>query len=215
MTGKGVSMNRPAHSTAACAASARRTDIIAAARALYEEKGLSRTTVQDITNRVGVTRTLFYHYFPDKDAVTSAVLDDYVADFIEALHYWNAQRRTGDIEHALLSVAHLMRTALFEHNAFRASLATKENATLYLQFLNRVAESVTAYMVSTTVRDYGARHTIRIDHVHETFYVLIVGIAGYMRNHPDAPDELIADLIAQGLHMDRGNERSESRRNGG
>ena len=71
-----------------------------AARELYEEQGLSKTSVQDITNRMGVARSLFYHYFPDKEAVTSAVLDDYVADFIEATHYWNAQRHPGDIESA-------------------------------------------------------------------------------------------------------------------
>ena len=75
------------------ASAERRADIVAAARELYEEQGLSKTSVQDITNRMGVARSLFYHYFPDKEAVTSAVLDDYVADFIEATHYWNAQRR--------------------------------------------------------------------------------------------------------------------------
>ena len=63
---------------------ARRDAIVEAARQLYEEQGLSRTSVRDITNRVGVTRTLFYHYFPDKEAVTSAVLDNYIEDFIEA-----------------------------------------------------------------------------------------------------------------------------------
>lgn len=66
------------------ASAERRADIVAAARELYEEQGLSKTSVQDITNRMGVARSLFYHYFPDKEAVTSAVLDDYVADFIEA-----------------------------------------------------------------------------------------------------------------------------------
>ena len=64
---------------------ARKAQIIAAARDLYEERGLSHTTVKDITERVGVTRTLFYHYFPDKDAVTSAVIDDYTQDYVEAL----------------------------------------------------------------------------------------------------------------------------------
>lgn len=59
----------------------RRDDIVEAARQLYEERGLSRTTVRAIAEHVGVTRTLFYHYFADKDAVTSAVLDDYVAAF--------------------------------------------------------------------------------------------------------------------------------------
>ena len=182
----------------------RREEIIAAARALYEEKGLSRTTIQDITNRMGVTRSLFYHYFPDKDAVTYAVLDAYIADYLEALHYWNANRRPGDIEHALSSVVHLLRVALFEHDAFRAALASQENAALYLEFINRVADQTATYLIESTVRDYEARHEVRIEHRYETFYVLILGVIGYMRKHPDADDALVADLIAQTLHMDRG-----------
>lgn len=188
------------------ASAERRTNIVAAARELYEEQGLSKTSVQDITNRVGVTRSLFYHYFPDKDAVTSAVLDDYVADFIEATHYWNAQRRRGDIEHALASVVKLIRLGVFEHDAFRRSLASRENAALYIDFVNRVADRIATYIVDTTVRDYKELHEIRIDHVYETFYVLILGIVGYMRSHPDADDEVLKDLIAQTLHMDRGKD---------
>ena len=56
---------------------------------------MSHTSIQDITERVGVTRSLFYHYFPNKEAVTSAVLDTYTADFLEAVHYWDAARRSG------------------------------------------------------------------------------------------------------------------------
>lgn len=186
------------------ASAERRADIVAAARELYEEQGLSKTSVQDITNRVGVTRSLFYHYFPDKDAVTSAVLDDYVADFIEATHYWNAQRRPGDIESALTSVVKLMRLGVFEHDAFRRSIASRENAALYIDFANRVADRIAGYIVDTTVRDYGAAHEIRIQHVYETFYVLILGIVGFLRTHPDADDEVLKDIIAQTLHMDRG-----------
>lgn len=187
----------------------RRADIVAAARTLYEERGLSKTSVQDITDRVGVTRSLFYHYFADKEAVTSAVLDDYVADFIEATHYWNAQRRTGDIEHALSSVVKLMRLGVFEHDAFRRSLASRENAALYIDFVNRVADRIATYIVETTVQDYSARHRVRIDHVYETFYVLILGIVGYLRTHPDADDEVLKDLIVQTLHMDRGRPETD------
>lgn len=182
----------------------RREEIIAAARALYEEKGLARTTIQDIASRLGVARSLFYHYFPDKEAVTSAVLDAYIADYLEALHYWNDNRREGDIEHALSSVVHLLRMALFEHDAFRMALASRENAALYLEFVNRVADQTATYLIESTVRDYEARHEVRIEHRYETFYVLILGIIGYMRQHPDADDSLIADLIAQTLHMERG-----------
>ena len=42
----------------------RREDIVSCARELFEEKGLSRTSVQSIADRMGVARSLFYHYFP-------------------------------------------------------------------------------------------------------------------------------------------------------
>ena len=48
----------------------RSAEIVVAARELYEEKGLARTSIQDITNHVGVTRSLFYHYFQNKEVTT-------------------------------------------------------------------------------------------------------------------------------------------------
>lgn len=189
--------------SAGAAAGERRDEIIDAARSLYEEKGLSRTTIQDITARVGVTRSLFYHYFPNKDAVTSAVLDTYVADFVEAARYWDEGRREGQIDESLASVVKLLRMGLFERGSFRRALASNENAELYLEFVNRVAERIASFMEEHTVKDYQARHQIRIQHVHETFYVLVLGLVGYLRSHPDADDALVADLIAQTLHLDR------------
>lgn len=191
------------------AASARRAEIITAAHELYEEQGLSKTTIKDVTERVGVTRTLFYHYFPDKDALTSAVLDAYIGEFVESLQHWNKGRREGDIEHALASVVRLLRIGLFEHDSFHAALASRENAALYLDFVNRVADHTATYIINTTVRDYAALHEIRIDHLYETFYVLILGVIGYLRQHPDADDTVIADVIAQTLHMDRPQKQEE------
>ena len=182
---------------------ARRAQIIAAARDLYEERGLSHTTVKDITERVGVTRTLFYHYFPDKDAVTSAVIDDYTQDYVEALANWNDERIEGDIDHALSTIVKLLRIGLFEDDTFHIALSSRENAALYLEFVNRVADETTRYIMDTTVRDYADLHDVRIDHLYETFYVLILGVIGYLRKLPDADDAVIADVIAQTLHMDR------------
>lgn len=189
--------------TTANRSDARKAQIIAAARDLYEERGLSHTTVKDITERVGVTRTLFYHYFPDKDAVTSAVIDDYTQDYVEALANWNDERIEGDIDHALSTIVRLLRIGLFEDDTFHVALSSRENAALYLEFVNRVADETTRYIIDTTVRDYADLHDIRIEHLYETFYVLILGVIGYLRRHPDADDTVIADVIAQTLHMDR------------
>lgn len=181
----------------------RRQEFVDAARTLYEQKGLSHTSIQDITVMVGASRTLFYHYFPDKAAVTSAVLDSYVNDFVEAMEYWDREREEGHIEDALTSVVTLLRMGLFEDNSFHRALATDENAALYLEFVNRTAERVALFMEARTVQDYARLHELKIHHVHETFYVLFVGLTAYLRNHPNASDEVLKDLIAQSLHMDR------------
>ena len=181
----------------------RRNDIVEAARQLYEERGLSRTSVKDIAERAGITRSLFYHYFPDKQAVTSAVLDDFVEDYIEALSIWNDERMTGEIEQALDGVVRVLRVSVFEGSSFRRALDTRENAALYIEFINRVADRTARYIVDTTVRDYSELHSVSIVHLYETFYILILGICGYIRTHQDVIDEVLKDIIAQSLHMER------------
>lgn len=182
----------------------RRQQIIDAARQLYEEQGLSQTSVKDISERCSVARSLFYHYFPDKHAVTTAVLDDYIADYIESLTLWDKSRVTGDIDDALAGVVKIMRLGVFEGSSFRRALDTKENASLYLEFINRVADQTTHFFIESTVRDYAEHHDIEIEHLYETFYVLILGICGYIRTHRDVDDEVLKDIIAQTLHMERG-----------
>lgn len=181
----------------------RRNDIVEAARQLYEERGLSRTSVKDIAERAGITRSLFYHYFPDKQAVTSAVLDDFVEDIIEALSIWNDERMTGEIKQALDGVVRVLRVSVFEGSSFRRALDTRENAALYIEFINRVADRTARYIVDTTVRDYSELHSVSIVHLYENFYILILGICGYIRTHQDVSDEMLKDIIAQSLHMER------------
>lgn len=181
----------------------RRRDIVEAARQLFEERGLSRTSVKDIAERAGITRSLFYHYFPDKQAVTSAVLDDFVEDYIEALSIWNDERLAGEIEQALDGVVRVLRVSVFEGSSFRRALDTRENAGLYIEFINRVADRTARYIVDTTVRDYSELHSVAISHLYETFYILILGICGYIRTHQDVSDEVLKDIITQSLHMER------------
>ena len=193
----------------------RKQEIIECARELIEQRGLAKTTVSAISERMGVARTLFYHYFPSKDELVAAVLECYVDEFVAALRTWNENRVEGDIEGALTSAVALIRNLLFEgdaaHKPFRRALATRENASLYLQFINRVADATANYIVETTVRDFGRLHTVRIEHVYETFYMLVLGLIGYLRAHPEANDEVLKDLIAQTLHFER--EREEAKAN--
>ena len=185
-------------------AESRRNEIIAAARILYEQKGLSKTSIQDIANYVGVARSLFYHYFSDKTELTSAVLDACIAEYIEALKDWNEHRTIGDIESGLESFIECYRTSISGTHPFLKTFSTRENAALYFEFLDRISTEAATYICETTVVDYEAFHSMEIKHVYETFYLLIFGLIGYLRHHPETSDECIKDLIAQTLHMERG-----------
>lgn len=182
----------------------RRNQIIKSAKALFEERGIERISVRDIAKRANISRSLFYHYFSCKEDVTDAILDDYVTGFVTAMQVWNDTRQPGDVRGALGGCVRLLRSQLFETDTFRKDLLKGQNALLYQQFVQRCAESLARYLTDTTSKDYAKRHTVEIKHVYEEFYLLITGLIGYVRHNPDASDELIADLIADTLHLDLG-----------
>lgn len=174
----------------------RSAEIVVAARELYEEKGLARTSIQDITNHVGVTRSLFYHYFQNKEEVTSAVLDQYITDFLEAMQHWHESQTALATDESLHSMVKIMRMVLFEKNTFRMALSTQENAALYLDFLNRFAAQGAEFMVTHPMVEQ-TKYGEQSDHLYETFYVLIVGLVSYLRSHPDVEDEVLIDVVTR------------------
>ncbi len=182
--------------------SARSKQIVDAARELFGEKGIARTSVKDITEKAGITRSLFYHYFADKEAVTNAVLDGYVEGFIGAVKEWNENRTKGDVAGALRDCVDMFTSLLLERDTFRQLLLKPENAALYLRFSQQSADALARYLTDTTARDYVAMHQLEIDNVYDTFYLLIFGLVGYLRQNPEAPKEVIAGLIANTLHLD-------------
>jgi len=63
----------------------RRGQILAAALAVFAEKGYYRAGVADIIERTGVARGTFYLYFASKRAVFDAVLDDIFRRILEVI----------------------------------------------------------------------------------------------------------------------------------
>lgn len=62
----------------------RRAALVAAAAALFAEKGYEHTTVSDIVARAGVAQGTFYLYFPSKETALCAVADDLVDRVVRA-----------------------------------------------------------------------------------------------------------------------------------
>ena len=166
---------------------ARRDAIVQAARKVCLEKGFSKITVSDIASEVGMTRSLFYHYFEDKEAVADAVLDNVIDEILTTLKQWNQARETGNVNKALDDIVHVLQDG---------------NAELYIKFIDRAADRIADYIAQTTVRDFEQMHGLPITNVHETFFTLIVGLISLIRSHPNISDRTIKEVMAQTLHIE-------------
>ncbi|GAA3811860.1 TetR/AcrR family transcriptional regulator [Cellulomonas soli] len=184
----------------------RRDAIVDAAHAVFAEKGIARTTTSDIARAAGVTRGLVYHYFPETEQIVDAVLDRYVAGFAASVREWDARRQTGRIEDALRDIMVLFRNHLAARDPLRVDLLSVDNAALYRRYVDRAVEAVVDALQVTTVEAYARRHRIEIVHVRETFVVLVHGLLGLVRTHPDTPEHVLAAITRQTLHLDAGPE---------
>lgn len=60
----------------------RRAKVLAAARDLYFERGVDRTSIEDITRAAGVAHGTFYLYFQTKDDAVNAVMADVASEVV-------------------------------------------------------------------------------------------------------------------------------------
>lgn len=68
------------------AAAARRKAFVDAARALFFANGYAGTTMSSIASKVGGSKTTLWTYFPSKEELFAAVVDDIVGEYGTALH---------------------------------------------------------------------------------------------------------------------------------
>lgn len=190
----------------------RRDEILQAVVDICSEEGIGRLSVSNVTSRIGCARSLFYHYFPSKEAALEAALDYTIDEFIARLRTWNEQRAFGDIEGALDGISQLLKTLVLEMPGISGSISQGGDAVLYTTFVNRVAERCARYICESTVVDFARYHEVLIGNVYETFYVLISGLILYIRSHRDVPVPVIKDIIACTLHIEGYTQKYRDRR---
>lgn len=63
----------------------RRAEIVEAARYLFQTQEYEKTTMQDVMENLGIAKGTIYHYFPSKEALLEAVVENIVDTNIEHL----------------------------------------------------------------------------------------------------------------------------------
>lgn len=89
-------------------ADVRRADILAIAARVFSTHGFVGATTRDIAREIGITEAALYRYFPSKEAIYTAILEerltaeDLVARFEEAARAGDDIAVFGGLAHALL-----------------------------------------------------------------------------------------------------------------
>ncbi|MCO6558880.1 MAG: TetR/AcrR family transcriptional regulator [Bifidobacterium sp.] len=184
-------------------AKSKRNQIVRAAQEMILKKGFTHITIKDIANKVGMTRSLFYHYFTNKDAIGEAVLDDAVDRIVARIDTWNETRQPGNVDKAMNDIVHLMRDIINDEGPFSQRLVRSGNGELYIRFMDQVSQRVADSIERTAAEDFVRLHgELPVRHLHETLVMLISGLIAILREHPDTSDETITEILAQTLHLE-------------
>jgi|SRR2546427_7825544 len=113
-----------------------RESILDAASSLFVERGFPGTSMYDIADALGVTRTAVYYYFPNKEAILAA-LTEVVTWVAGQLAAQLAERKGLDpvdalrhlvVQHAKLIVSHPVQFRVVERNENHLSPKRREAA---------------------------------------------------------------------------------------
>lgn len=170
-----------------------RQELIAkAARTCFARRGVTKTSIADITRETDITRELFYYYFPNKGTAIDAVVDGYVDDARTLLeqHLDEAAEAHPEGlagEDALVTVIaalrHWMGTGADDPHPMVDQVVEIDQ---WPSVSHRAAGEAVAAMVSAGLIPASAGEGLRI---------ALVGVMTVLRYNPEAEDEHLASCI--------------------
>lgn len=181
----------------------RRAEFVTAAAALFEEKGHARTSIRDVTDRMGVTRSLFYHYFPNKEALTNAVIDEQVDTFMARIQQLDDSFDSDRQLESLQEFVSSFRALVLGENSFGGCVMREKNLELHLTFTLRCANRLADhYAHLRRINAEERRHeSLNLVHLRETMYVLSTGIISLLYHEPEVCDEALLEVVANALSI--------------
>jgi AcrR family transcriptional regulator len=174
----------------------RRAEILDRASAMFVQRGYDNASLNDIIAEAGVSKGAFYHWFPSKDALITALAKRSADDQCAAVELAVAQCGGNGLHrlNALLQAGFdvKMRTGTPEQLAAMVSLLRPENSHLYGRIVavgEDLMRPVLARVISDGVRE-GIFKTFDADGVADLIQGLAARINSNIVQVADATDEL-------------------------
>ena len=93
----------------------KKRNLLEAARILFSQKGISKTSISEIAEQAQVAKGTFYLYFEDKDDLLQQLLYQISYDIIQQAYIYAEQRRTDDFAENIIIFADWIINYLTEH----------------------------------------------------------------------------------------------------
>ena len=196
----------------------RRAELLDRASALFVQHGYDNVSLNDLIADVGVSKGAFYHWFPSKDELISALAERSAREQITALEAALAQSQGTALDrlNALLRAGFdvKMRMGAPEQLAAMVSLLRPENAHLYGRIVaasEDLARPLLARVIADGVAE-GVFHTFDADGVADMILGLSARVNANVVQIYDATDRAARDhaidvltgrLKLHGLAVDR------------
>jgi AcrR family transcriptional regulator len=183
--------------------------VLAAAREVFAERGLAGATLDDVAGAAGLTKGAVYSNFAGKDDLILALMEDRVADRIEAVAaaFAAAGSSTGGVRDAgatLIASVHADADWQRLFIEFWARAMRDDGLRDVLVERRRALRRTIAQALERGAAEHGLRLAMPADHLAVTILALSNGLAIESLLDPDAvPDELFGRLLTHLVDVER------------
>ncbi len=176
----------------------RREQIVQTARRIVDEYGPGKLTAEAITQEVGVSRPLLYHYFANMGDLLNAVIDIYALEFEARLLSWEHDenvRLEASSDPVGWTVAFIgaLRPDLVDNCPLLRGTDSQEAPAAYPRFLGRCAGIVADHLL--VAQEPALSPLLAANDPRETVFLTVFGMMGLVRNFPDADNETVARIV--------------------
>lgn len=176
----------------------RREQIVQTARRIVDSQGPGRLTAEAITQEVGVSRPLLYHYFANMGDLLNAVIDIYALEFESRLLSWEQDpevrlEAASNVSAWTNSFITMLRPDLVDDCPLLRGADPEEPPAAYPRFLSRCAAILSDHAL--VAQDPSLGPCAVLPHPRETIYLVICGCTGMLRAFPDTPTSTVARIL--------------------
>ncbi len=181
----------------------RKNEILKAAARLFTEKGFEETSINDITDEVGVARGTVYYYFKSKEEIMETLIDRMGSQMISAAKVIADDKSIPVIERLLKTI--LSINASGSDESILEHIHKPQNALMHQKTHRIMLESVTPVLASI-IEDGIKEKIFDTPYPYESVetviaHNIIVFDGGYMDILP--PEERIKKMKAFVFNLDR------------